>query len=89
MRFRSTGLGKAELRGRMTDLTPTDRNQLVFTMDTYEPVQWCLKASIQREEVIVLLKSLLDPLTLLHIIRAIFYLKKNPNELEDIMDKSI
>ena len=89
MRFRSTGLGKTELKGKMSDLSPTGEDLLVFHIKTYEPVEWHLRAGLERQDIPKILKGILKPSILLHIIRTLFYLKKNPKELEDLMDKSI
>jgi hypothetical protein len=89
MRFRSTGLGQKELKGNMSDLSPVGEDLLVFHIETYEPVEWHLKAAMERKDVPKILKGILKPSILFHTIRTLFYLKKNPKELEDIMDKSI
>ena len=89
MRFRSTGLGKTELKGRMSDLAPVGEDLLVYHIQTYEPVKWHLKAAMERRDVPALVKGFLKPSILLHTIRTLFYIKKNPKEVEDIMDKSL
>ena len=85
MRFRSTGLGKVELKGRMSDLSPAGKDLLVFDIKTYEPVEWHLRAGIERKDIPKVVKAMLKPSILFHIIRTIFYLKRSPKELEDIM----
>jgi hypothetical protein len=89
MRFRSTGLGQTELKGRMSDLSPVGEDLLVFHIDTYEPVKWHLKAGMERKDIPKILKGILKPSIFAFIIRTLFYVKKNPKEVEDIMDKSI
>jgi len=89
MRFRSTGLGQTELKGRMADLSPAGEDLLVYHIETYEPVKWHLKAGMERKDIPRILKGFLKPSILFHTIRVLFYVKKNPKELEDIMDKSI
>jgi len=89
MRFRSTGLGKQELKGRMSDLSPAGEDLLVFHIQTYEPVEWHLKAGMERKDIPKILKGMLKPAVLLHVIRTLFHVKKNPEEVEDLMDKSI
>jgi hypothetical protein len=89
MRFRSTGLGKTELKGNMSDLALVGEDLLVFSIQTYEPVQWHLRAGMERKDIPKILKGILQPEVLFHIIRTLFYLKKNPKEVADIMDKSI
>jgi len=89
MRLRSTGLGKQELKGRMSDLSPAGEDLLVFHIQTYEPVEWHLKAGMERKDIPKILKGMLKPAVLLHVIRTLFHVKKNPEEVEDLMDKSI
>ena len=89
MRFRSTGLGQTELKGRITDLAPAGEGLLVLHIHTSEPVKWHLKAGMERKDIPRLIKGILKPSILFHVIRAFIYTKKNPKELEDIMDKSI
>ena len=89
MRFRSTGLGDTELKGQISDLSPAGQELLVLHIQTYDPVEWHLRAAMERKDIPVVIKSILKPSVLFHIIRTLFYLKKNPKELEDIMDKSI
>jgi len=89
MRFRSTGLGQTELKGRIAGLSPVGEDLLVLHINTYEPVEWHLKAAMQRKDIPRIIKGMLMPSILFHTIRTIFYLKKSPKELEDIMDKSI
>lgn len=89
MRFRSAGLGPMELKGRISDLSPAGRDLLILHIQTYEPVEWHLKAAMEHNDIPRILKGILKPAIFFHIIRTIFYLKKNPKELEDIMDKPI
>jgi len=89
MRFRSTGLGKTELKGDMSSLAPAGEDLLVFSIETYEPVKWQLRAGMERKDIPKIIKGILKPSVLFHVIRTLIYLKKNPEEPEDIMDKSI
>ena len=89
MRFRSSGLGKTELKGNMSSLSPVGKDLLVYSIQTYEPVEWHLRAAIERKDVPTILKGVLQPAVLFHIIRTLIYLKKNPKEVPDIMDKSL
>lgn len=89
MRFRSAGLGKTELKGRIAGMSPVGKRLLVLHIHTYDPVEWHLKAGMELKDVRGVLKGMLRPSVLLHVIRTIFYIKKNPKELEDIMDKSV
>ena len=89
MRFRSAGLGQTELKGRISDLSPVGEDLLVLHIQTHEPVEWHLKAAIERKDIPKVLKGMFKPAVFSYIIRTLFYIKKNPKELEDIMDKSI
>ena len=89
MRFRSTGLGQTELKGRIADLSPVGGDLLVLHINTFDPVEWHLKAAMQRKDIPRVVKGMLKPSILLYIIRTLFYIKKNPVEIKDIMDKSI
>lgn len=87
MRFRSSGLGKQELKGNMTDLSPVGEDLLVMRIDTYEPVQWHLRAGIQFSDIPTILKAMLKPSVFSLVIRAVFKLKEIPQEPEDIMSE--
>jgi hypothetical protein len=89
MRFRSSGLGNTELKGRMSDLSPVGEDLLVYHIDTYEPVEWHLKAALERKDIKKVLLGILKPSVFAFTIRTLLYLKKNPREVEDVMDKSI
>ena len=89
MRFRSSGLGKTELKGKMAGLGPVGEDLLVYHIETYEPVEWHLRAGMERKDIPKIINGMLKPSILSHIIRTLLYIKKNPKELEDLMDKSI
>jgi hypothetical protein len=89
MRFRSAGLGPTELKGRISGLSPAGQDLMVLHISTYEPVEWHLKAAMERKDIPKILKGILRPAIFFHIVRTIFFVKKNPKELKDIMDKSI
>ena len=89
MRFRSTGLGPTELKGKMSGLSPAGEDLLVYHIETYDPVEWHLRAALERRDIPKILKGMLKPSILFYIVRTLFYLKKNPKEIEDIMDKSL
>lgn len=88
MRFRSTGLGKTELKGNMSDLSPTGDDLLVFHIETFDPVKWHLKAGLEPKDVPRILKGMLKPSILFHAIRTLFYLKKTPKEPVNLLDES-
>lgn len=89
MRFRSAGLGQMELKGRISDMSPVGEDLLVLHIETHEPVEWHLKAAMERKDIPKIVKGMLKPSIISYIIRTLFYVKKNPKELKDIMDKSI
>lgn len=89
MRFRSAGLGPTELKGSIAGLSPEGQDLLVLHINTTEPVQWHLKAAMERKDVLGLIKGILQPAVLFHILRTLLYIKKNPREIKDIMDKSV
>ena len=89
MRFRSTGLGTSELRGGMQDLSPAGNDLLVLRIKTVEPVEWEMKAGLGYHDILSVLKRFFKPSVLFFVLRCLFYVKKNPEEPEDIMDKSI
>ena len=89
MRFRSAGLGQTELKGRISDMSRVGEDLLVLHIETHDPVEWHLRAAMERKDIPRVIRGLLKPSVFLHIIRVLFYKKNNPSELEDIMDKSI
>jgi len=89
MRFRSTGLGETELKGRMASLSPAGPDLLVLNIQTYEPVKWHLRAGVERKDVACIIKGILKPPVFFHIIRTLFYIKKKPKEIDNIMDESV
>jgi hypothetical protein len=89
VRFRSAGLGTTELKGRIDYMAPIDKGLMVMHINTYSPVKWHLKAGMEPRDVTPVVKGIIKPSILLHIIRVMFYIKRNPKEITDIMDKSI
>ena len=89
MRFKSTGLGPQELKGTLEDLAPVGKDLLVLHIKTYDPVKLDLKAALEPKDIPNMVKGLLKPSILIYLIRTLIYLKKDPKEPEDIMDKSI
>ena len=89
MRFRSTGLGPDELKGKLIDLSPIGKDLLVLRFQTHEPVEWEMKAGVERRDILKILKEFLKPSVLFFVLRCLIYVKKNPREPEDLMVKSI
>jgi len=88
MRFRSTGLGEAELKGRMSKLFPNEEGLLMLHIQTYDPVQWQLRAGLDYKDIPKIFFSFLRPSLLFHVVRTLIYVKKNPKEPENLMDKT-
>jgi hypothetical protein len=85
MRFRSSGLGEKELKGRMAKLSPVGKDLLVYQIHTYEPVEWQMMAALEYKDIRAIVKGLLKPNILLHVVRTLFYLRENPKEPEEIL----
>ena len=77
MRFRSSGLGKTELKGNMASMAPAGEDLLVYTIQTYDPVEWQLRAGMEHKDVPKILMGMLKPSVFFHVVRTLFYLKKN------------
>ena len=56
MRIRSTGLGKTELQGDISSLEPRE-GLLILNVQTTSPVQWHVRAGMQRKDILKLIKS--------------------------------
>ena len=89
MRFRSAGLGQMELKGKISDMSPVGEDLLVLHIQTHDPVEWHLKAAMERKDIPRIVRGMLKPSIIFYIIRVLFFIKKNPKEVKDIMDKSI
>ena len=89
MRFRSSGLGEQELKANLADLSAMGEDLLVMHIETYDPVEWHLRAGVEFSDIPAIIKGLLKPSVFFLILRSLFYLKKNPREPENIFDKSI
>ncbi len=89
MRFRSAGLGPTELKGKISGIAPVGKYLMVMHIQTHSPVEWHLKAGLEPQDVPAVMKGIFKPAILFHVVRTLFYIKKNPKELTDIMDKSI
>ncbi len=57
-RMRSTGLGKTEVFAQITNLRP-DQDLLVLELKTVKPVNWHVRAGLQPEDRLQLVKFLL------------------------------
>jgi len=58
MRMRSTGLGKTELQAHIANLEPAG-DMLILHIQSTSPVRWHIRAGIQPEDRLALLKFML------------------------------
>ena len=58
MRFRSTGLGNTELYANLVNVEIKE-DLLVLCFDTYKPVEWHLRAGIQAQDRLDMIKMIL------------------------------
>ena len=74
MRFRSTGLGKTEMRGDVFEFT---RNGDIFVLHvkTTQPPGWTIRAGLTYQDFFKVIKLILRPKTLLSILFG--WLKKS------------
>ena len=70
-------------------MSPVGEDLLVLHIETHDPVEWHLKAAMERKDIPKVLRGMLKPSILFYIIKAVFYTKKVPKEPGDIMDKSL
>lgn len=60
MLFRSTGLGKTELKAKVAGVV-RQGDYLILQVDTLEPVRWKIRAGISLPDMWVVIKSLMKP----------------------------
>ena len=60
MLFRSTGLGKTELVGRVDDLQ-RQGDHLIMYVDVLEPVKWRIRAAVSFRDLIKVIASCAKP----------------------------
>lgn len=70
-------------------MSPAGEDLLVLHIQTHDPVEWHLRAALERKDIPKVITGILKPSILFYIVRTLFYTKKNPVELKDIMDKSV
>ena len=58
MRFRSTGLGKTELYANL-EKVEINEDMLILHFKTYKPVEWHLRAGIQAQDRVDMIKLIL------------------------------
>jgi hypothetical protein len=74
-RMRSTGLGKTELHAQIVGLRP-DQDLLILELKTVKPVKWHIRAGLQPEDRLKLLKLMLK----LNFKLLKFVVNWNPNK---------
>jgi len=57
--MRSTGLGKTELKGDISSLEPRE-GLLILHVKTTSPVQWHVRAGMQRKDVLKMMTSIFN-----------------------------
>jgi hypothetical protein len=60
MLFRSTGLGKTELKAKVTGLV-VQGDYLILQVDTLEPVRWKIRAALSLPDMWTVIKSMMKP----------------------------
>jgi hypothetical protein len=60
MLFRSTGLGKTELKAKVTGLV-VQGDYLILQVDTLEPVRWKIRAAMSLPDMWTVIKSMMKP----------------------------
>ena len=79
MRFRSTGLGKTEMRGDVYDFT---RNGDIFVLyvKTTQPPGWIVRAGLTYQDALKVLGLILRPKTLASILFGWLKKSESPDE---------
>lgn len=72
MKMRSTGLGETVLLGELEKITQV-QDYLVLHVNTIEPVQWHVRASLDYNDLLLLIKLILKG----PVLKFIFYGFKN------------
>jgi hypothetical protein len=75
--FRSTGLGKTELSGRIADLK-RQGDYLIMHVDVTDPVKWRVRAALSFKDLLTLLKKMLKASVLSLILNPKQWFNKSP-----------
>jgi hypothetical protein len=70
MRMRSTGLGKTELVGNITEFTRTG-NYLILHLTTTDPVRWHVRSAMNIKDLYTIFRMVLRPTSLYNIVMAL------------------
>ena len=79
MRFRSTGLGKTEMRGDIFDFTKNG-NIFVIHVKTSQPPGWTIRAGLTYGDSLKVLALLLRPKTLFSVLFGWMKKSESPEE---------
>ncbi|UCD28976.1 MAG: hypothetical protein JSV03_00390 [Planctomycetota bacterium] len=77
--MRSTGLGKTELRGDISSLEPHE-GLLILNVQTTSPVQWHVRAGMQRKDILKLLTSVFNFKVIKFLVGITIGKPKEPSE---------
>ena len=69
MLFRSTGLGKAELVGKIIEVKPQG-DYLIMEIHTSEPVKWKIRGAVSFKDLRALIKASLRLSVILYFLKA-------------------
>ena len=76
MLFRSTGLGKTQLTGNVTEIKRTG-DFLIMFVDTVEPVQWRIRAALSFRDLAAIFVCLLRVSTIAFLLSPLQWFKKD------------
>jgi len=79
MRFRSTGLGKTEMRGDVYDFTKNG-DIFVLYVKTTQPPGWTIRAGLTYQDALKILSLILRPKTLIAILFGWLKKEQSPEE---------
>jgi len=75
MLFRSTGLGKTELKGHIVGVE-RQHNCLIMQIQVFEPVNWRIRAGLSLKDLAMLLKAILKLSTISFILVPTHWFKR-------------
>ena len=75
MLFRSTGLGKTQLTGKVVEIKRTG-DYLIMHVDTIEPVQWRIRAALSFRDLATIFSCLLRVATIAFLLSPVQWFKK-------------
>ncbi|HEY48549.1 MAG TPA: hypothetical protein G4O13_00705 [Dehalococcoidia bacterium] len=75
MLFRSTGLGKTQLTGKVVEIKRSG-DYLIMHVDTIEPVQWRIRAALSFRDLATIFSCLLRVATISFLLSPVQWFKK-------------